>query len=49
MTQKNGLIFMIKNGIYSAENLEFYLYFKYLQEKLLKMSHFNQIMLFVGL
>ena len=40
---------MIKNGIYSAENLKIYMYFKYFQEKLFKMSHFTQIMLFVGL
>ena len=40
---------MIKNDVYSAENLKFYLYFKYIQEKLLKITHFTQIMLFVGL
>ena len=28
------LVFMIKNGVYSAENLKFHMYFKYNQEKL---------------
>ena len=39
-------IFMINNDGYSAETLKFYMYSKHLQEKL---SHFTQVMLFVGL
>ena len=40
---------MRKNGIYNAENLKVYIYFKCKQEKLKTLSHFTQIMLFVGL
>ena len=35
MTKKVFFIIMIKkNGVYSAKNLNFYMYFKYKQEKL---------------
>ena len=34
VTQKVLLIFMIKNYIYNAKNLNFYTYFNYIKEKL---------------
>ena len=34
VTQKVLLFFMIKNSLYSAGNLKFYMYFKYIQEKM---------------
>ena len=40
---------MIRKGGYCEENLKKYRFFKYIQEKLSKLSHFTQIMLFVGL
>ena len=40
---------MMKNGVYSAKKLKFYMDNKYLWVKWLKLSNFTQIMLFVGL
>ena len=38
---------MIKDGIYSAENLKFEMFFKYIQEKWSKTTNFPEMMLFV--
>ena len=40
---------MIKDGVYSAENLKLYRFFKNIQEKLSKKLNFPQIMPFIGL
>ena len=40
---------MMKNGVYTTKMLNFYMYYKYLWEKWLKLSNGAQIMLFVGL
>ena len=47
--QKVSVTNMIKTGVYSAENMNFYMYSKYIWEKLSKSSNFAQIMLFVRL
>ena len=39
----------MKHGVYSAKKLKFYMYYKYLWVKILKLSNCAQIMLFVGL
>ena len=40
---------MIKNSVYSAETMKFYMFSNYIWKKLSKSLNFAQIMLFVGL
>ena len=39
---------MINNGVYSAENLKFHMYYKKLSEQWSKLSNVAQIIMFVG-
>ena len=47
--QKVLICNMMKNGVYSDKKLKYYMYYKYLGVKWLKLSNCAQIMLFVGL
>ena len=47
--QKVLICNMMQYGVYSAKKLTFYMYYRYLLVKWLKLSIFGQIMLFVGL